>query len=267
MMMSAITNNSLRRIRAMIIDMDGVLWRNTEPIGDLPGIFNTIQGKGIDALLATNNPTLSVEQYINKLKSFGVSLEPNRIITSAIATAQYLKDRFPQGGSVYVIGEAGIKQALTDVGFTLADVDALAVVVSLDRELTYDKLLIATLLIRAGVPFIVTNQDNTLPIPGGFAPGAGSISAALKTASETEPIVIGKPQPEMYQLALERMNVLPQETLVVGDRLETDIAGGQALGCATGVVLSGVATAETAHKWHPIPDYIEADLASLVAKL
>jgi 4-nitrophenyl phosphatase len=267
MMMSVTTNNSVRRIRAMIIDMDGVLWRSTEPIGDLPAIFNAIHGKGIDALLATNNPTLSVEQYLAKLKGFGVSLDPDRIITSAIATAQYLKERFPQGGSVYVIGEAGIKQALTDIGFDLAEVDALAVVVSLDRELTYDKLLHATLLIRAGTPFIVTNQDNTLPIPGGFAPGAGSISAALITATEKEPIVIGKPQPEMYKLALERMNVSPQETLVVGDRLETDIAGGQSLGCVTGVVLSGVATAESARKWHSIPDYIEPDLSSLVAKL
>ena len=254
-------------VRAMIIDMDGVLWRGPEPIGDLAVVFNTIKHKGVGAILATNNPTLTVDQYLDKLHYFGVTLKPEQVITSAIATAQYLTDRFPQGGPVYIIGEEGVRDALAEQDFFPSEDTALAVIVSLDRDLTYEKLLRATLLIRSGVPFIVTNPDNTLPIPGGFAPGAGSIAAAIQTATDKEPVVIGKPQPEMYRIALDRMGVTPGETIVVGDRLETDIAGGQTLGCITGVVLSGVATLDSVKSWKQAPDYIESDLESLVEEL
>lgn len=254
-------------IKALIIDMDGVLWRESAPIGDLSTVFRRINYLGIDAVLATNNPTLTVQQYIEKLENFGVRLDPQQVVTSGIATAHYILDLFPQGGAVYIIGETGVKQALGDLGFFHSDDGAQAVIVSLDRELTYQKLLHATLLIRSGVPFIVTNPDRTLPIPGGFAPGAGSISAAIQTASDTEPVVIGKPQPELYRIALKRMDVAPEDTLVVGDRLETDIAGGQAIGCLTGVVLSGVSTLKDATSWTPKPDFIEPDLAALIEKL
>lgn len=251
----------------MIIDMDGVLWRESEPIGDLSAVFRRIENLGIDAVLATNNPTLTVHQYIEKLGNFGVKLNPQKVITSGIATAQYIHDRFPQGGAVYIIGETGVRQTLTDLGFFHSEDGAQAVIVSLDRKLTYQNLLHATLLIRSGIPFIVTNPDRTLPIPEGFAPGAGSISAAIQAATDSEPVVIGKPQPEMYRIALQRMEVAPEDTLVVGDRLETDIAGGQALGCLTGVVLSGVSTLKDATSWTPKPDFIEFDLATLIEKL
>ena len=251
----------------MIIDMDGVLWRGTEPIGDLSAVFERIGQLGIEAILATNNPTLTVEQYLEKLDKLGVNLNPKQVITSAIATAQYVHDRYPQGGPVYVIGEFGVRQALTDSGFFHSEDGAQAVIVSLDRNLTYENLLHATLLIRSGVPFIATNPDRTLPIPGGFAPGAGSIIAAIQAATDTDPVVIGKPQPGLYRIALDRMDISPDETLVVGDRLETDIAGGQALGCFTGVVLSGVSTREDATSWKPKPDYIEPDLATIVEKI
>jgi 4-nitrophenyl phosphatase len=261
------TKKKSNPIKAMIIDMDGVLWRGPEPIGDLSTVFKRIEQLGINAILATNNPTLTIEQYLEKLDKFGVTLNPNQVITSAIATAQYIHDRYPQGGPVYVIGEDGVRQAITDLGFYHSQDGAQAVIVSLDRNLTYQNLLHATLLIRSGVPFIVTNPDSTLPIPDGFAPGAGSISAAIQAATDTEPLVIGKPQPEMYRIALDRMRVNPDETIVVGDRLETDIAGGQALGCITGVVLSGVSTREDAISWKPTPDFVEPDLAALVENL
>jgi 4-nitrophenyl phosphatase len=230
-------------------------------------VFSGIEKLGIDVILATNNPTLTIQQYLEKLGNFGVKLNAQQVITSGIATAQYIHDRYPQGGPVYIIGEAGVKQALEDLGFYHSEDGAQAVIVSLDRSLTYQNLLHATLLIRSGVPFIVTNPDRTLPIPEGFAPGAGSISAAIQAATDTEPIVIGKPQPELYRIALERMGAAPNDTLVVGDRLETDIAGGQASGCLTGVVLSGVSTREDAIYWTPAPDFIELDLESLVEKL
>ncbi|MCK4726804.1 MAG: hypothetical protein KAT29_13420, partial [Anaerolineales bacterium] len=163
------TNNEIDQsntVKAIIIDMDGVLWRGSEPIGDLAAVFKRIEQKGLRAILATNNPTLTVDQYLDKLHDFGVTLNPEQVITSAIATAQYLAERFPQGGPVYVIGEDGVHHALAEQDFFPAEDTALAVIVSLDRGLTYEKLLRATLLIRSGIPFIVTNPDSTLPIPG-----------------------------------------------------------------------------------------------------
>jgi 4-nitrophenyl phosphatase len=261
-------------LRALILDMDGVLWRGDQPIGDLPAIFNEIKRRGLLVTMATNNATLSVEQYLEKLSRFGVVVEKEQIVNSAGAVAYYLSSRFPQGGAVYIIGEAGLRQAIQEHGFTVQNEPAgdgaeppLAVVVGLDRNLTYEKLMRAALLIRAGAPFIATNPDRTLPMPQGLIPGAGSIVAAVQAATDQEPVMIGKPKPVMYQVALERMGVRPEETLVVGDRLETDIAGAQELGCRTALVLSGVSTLTQAKSWSPSPEFITADLADLIRKL
>ncbi len=113
--------------------------------------------------------------------------------------------------------------------------------------MTYQKLSRATLHIRAGAPFYGTNPDKTFPTPQGLVPGAGSILAAIEAATDVKPIIIGKPQPAMMYMALEKLGTLPEETLVVGDRLETDIAAGQAAGCKTALVLSGVSTKQQAH--------------------
>jgi len=114
------------------------------------------------------------------------------------------------------------------------------------------------------VVFIATNTDRTYPTPAGLAPGAGSIVTALEVATDQRPTVIGKPSPEMYLLAMERMNTIPSNTLVVGDRLETDIEGAQAIGCLSALVLSGVTLPEQAYAWRPQPDCITADLTSLI---
>ncbi len=254
-------------IRALILDMDGVLWRSTQPIGNLPEIFERIAQMGWKAVLATNNATLSVEQYLSKLQDFGVSLKPWQLVNSSQAAAHYLKERHAQGGPVYVVGEEGLISTLQGAGFYLADRDVLAVVAGMDRGLTFNKLRLATLLIRAGAPFIGTNPDRTFPTPEGQIPGAGAILAAIEAATGIQPLIMGKPSPEMYRIALERLGTTPGQTLVVGDRLETDIAGAQALGCLTGLVLSGVTSAEAAHRWSPVPDFIADNLSGLLELL
>ncbi len=254
-------------IKAMILDMDGVLWRADAPIGNLPEIFQEIAAKGIQVAYATNNSTRTVDQYIERLAKFGISAEPWQVTTSAIATARYLKTRFPAGGPVYLVGQDGIEKALLENGFTIQDKDVIAVVAGMDNHLTYQKLRTATLLLRAGAPFIGTNPDRTFPTPEGLTPGTGTILAALETASDVKPTVIGKPKPTMFEQAMQALGTKPAETLVVGDRLETDIAGGQAAGCPVAVVLSGVSTPEEVQAWQPQPDYITADLANLVEKL
>ena len=268
-----ISNN----LQALILDMDGVLWRGSQPIGDLPHIFNCIKENQWKVCLATNNATLSTRQYIEKLAGFGVNLTADQVVNSSQAAAHYLERKHPESGRVYVVGENGLIDTLAEKGFQSVDLtpekanlaasEILAVVAGMDRQVTYEKLTVATRLIRSGVPFIGTNPDRTFPTPLGLVPGAGAILAALEAATDVQPVICGKPSPEMYEVALERMGVGPEQTLVVGDRLETDIAGGQALGCFTALVLSGVTSPEAASQWMPPPHLISPDLATLLESI
>lgn len=258
-------------IKALILDMDGVLWRDAVPIGDLEAIFASIRKQGLKVSLATNNATKTVDEYLEKLTGFGVTLDEGQIITSALATANVLEKEFPHGGPVFVIGENGLQRALEAAGFfpiwdPQDEVQPVAVVAGFDRSLTYAKLRRAALFIRAGVPFYGTNPDRTFPTPQGLIPGAGATLAALEAATDSRAIIIGKPSPSMLYLALDRMGVLPEETLVVGDRLETDIAAGQAAGCQTALVLSGVTDRERAAAWSPAPDMIAETLAAVMGE-
>jgi 4-nitrophenyl phosphatase len=247
--------------------MDGFLWLDNTAINHLATIFARLHQLGLKVVLATNNATKSVAVYLEKLKQFDVELEPWQVINSAQAAAHYLKVRYPQGGGVFVIGESGLFNTLRENGFFQSETKPLAVVASMDRNVTYEKLRRATLLIRSGVPFIGTNPDRTFPTPEGLVPGAGAILAAIATASDVEPVIVGKPSPEMYWLALERLHLSPAETLVVGDRLETDIAGAQKINCVTALVLSGVTSYERAMQWEPAPDFIMNDLEQLIDKI
>ncbi len=259
----------LDNLKALILDMDGVLWRDDTPIGDLLAIFARIRERGFKVALATNNATRTVDEYLEKFSGFGVTLEPWQIVTSSLASADTLAKDFPGGGSVFVIGENGIQRALEERGFApLIDPQdetrPVAVVAGIDRFISYAKLRRATLHIRAGVPFYGTNPDRTFPTPQGLVPGAGAILASIEAATDVKAIIIGKPSPFMMHLALERLGTGPEETLVVGDRLETDIVAGQAAGCKTALVLSGVSTFEQAKSWQPAPDYIVEDLSTLL---
>ncbi len=258
---------STHKLRALILDMDGVIWRGQEPIGDLPKIFDTIQEFGLGVVMATNNSTKTPAQYIQRMAGYGVTLEPWQVVNSSEATAAYLLEQFPEGGPVYIVGESGLVKALDAHGFHHSEEEALAVVAGLDKELTYAKLKRANALIRAGAIFVGTNPDRTFPTPNGQVPGAGVMLAAIEAATYVHPIIVGKPQTGMYALALQRLGTRPEETLVVGDRLETDIAGGQNMGSPTALVLSGVTTRAVAEEWQPAPDFIVEDLTAVLAKL
>ena len=244
--------------------MDGVLWRGSEAIGDLQAIFTKINKIGWKVIFATNNATRTIDQYIDVLASLSVKAEPWQVITSAIAATNYLSNAFPNGGPVYIVGEQGIMEACAEKGFFQSDSGALAVIAGMDRTLTYEKLKTATLLLRSGVMFIGTNPDLTFPTPNGLVPGAGSILAALTAASGVSPVIVGKPEPIMYRIALGRLKLSPDKALVVGDRPETDITGAQMIGCRTALVLSGVTNADQAAAWQPAPDIIANDLKSVI---
>jgi 4-nitrophenyl phosphatase len=134
----------------------------------------------------------------------------------------------------------------------------------IDRRITFQKACEATLLVRRGIPFYATNPDKTFPTPRGQVPGAGAWYSVITTATDVQPIVAGKPFPFLMELSLEKLGTKKEETLVIGDRLETDIAAGQAAGCPTALVLSGVSTKEQAEAWKPKIDIITNDLATLI---
>lgn len=256
-------------IKALILDMDGVLWRDNQALLDMPPFFSKIKDLGLGVVFATNNGTRSVGMYVERLAGFGVEVEPWQVVNSSIAVADYLSKKFPQGGPICVVGERGVIEALNEKGFHLAQEheDALAVVAGMDRAMSYEKLARAALLIRAGKPYLGTNPDRTFPTPHGLVPGAGATLAFLEAATSVHPTIIGKPEPYLYQFAIARLGVSPAEALAVGDRLDTDILGGQRAGCPTALVLSGVTSAAEAARWKPQPDLILPNLSDLLPLL
>lgn len=258
---------TLQSIRGLILDMDGVLWKDNESIGDLASIFQKINQMGLSVVLATNNATRTVEQYQEKVRGFGVELAPWQFVNSAHATASYLCKTFPGGGPIFIVGSDALRDTLAKAGYCYREENVLAVVAGMDRVLTYEKLRRATLLIRSGIPFIGTNPDKTFPTPEGLTPGTGAILAAIQASCDQEPVICGKPAPEMYHIAMQRMNLTPEETLVIGDRAETDIIGAQAIGCRSALVLSGVTTMKQAHAWTPPPDIIAENLQAVLETL
>ena len=254
----------LNSISALILDMDGVIWRESEPIGDLPTLFASFKKAGLQVMLATNNSTRTPRQYVEKLAGMGVSVSSEQIINSSMGIAYLLKNKFPDRGSVYIIGENGLQSALEDEGFRISDDHPVAVVAGIDRDISFEKLKKACLLIRSGVPFYGTNPDRTFPTPEGLIPGAGSILAALEACTDTHPIIAGKPGPTLFEFAMQRLGTTPSETLVVGDRVETDILGGVNAGCRTALVLSGVTSIQEAESASPAPDLILPSLGDLL---
>jgi len=255
-------------IKALIIDMDGVIWKSDAPIGDLAGTFGRIRQRGLKFVFATNNSTRTSEQYVARLKDFGVETEPWQVVTSSQGAAHAMAQKFPPGTKVFMIGEDGVQMALEEKGFEVLSVEdapqAEVVVMGIDRGITFQKASEAALLVRRGIPFYATNPDKTFPTPRGEIPGAGAWISIITTATNVQPIVAGKPFPFLIELSLEKLGTRKEETLVVGDRLETDIAAGQAVGCPTALVLSGVSTSEQAESWKPKVDIIAEDLAALI---
>ena len=169
----------------------------------------------------------------------------------------------PHGARVLVIGGQGLRDEVTRVGFQLVDQNADVVVAGIDWDLTYDKLKRATIEIRRGAKFVGTNADKTYPGAEGIIPGAGAILAAIQTATDVTPLVIGKPEPAMFEIAIEKMRVPVEATAMLGDRLDTDIEGAQRAGLVSILVLTGVTTRELLAKTRVQPDWVFENLDAL----
>jgi 4-nitrophenyl phosphatase len=212
----------------------------------MPGLrefFDVLERRKIKFILATNNNTQTPEGFVQKAGKMGIEVSSGQVVTAAIATVHYLHSKYPPGSRIYVVGEAALKGLISQAGFLLADTEIRAVVATMDRQLTYEMLKRATLLIRGGADFIGPNPDPSYPTAEGIVPGGGAVLAAISAASERKPLIIGKPESWLFNISMERMQLGVNETASLGDRLETDIAGGQRLGLKTILVLSGVCTA------------------------
>ncbi len=253
----------LGQIRHLIVDMDGVLYRGNAPLPGVGEWLDFLRAQGIGFLLATNNSSRTPQQYVDKLATMGVQITPGEVLTSAQATAAYLQTVLPTGAAVYAIGMDGLHTALAGAGFVEREADVQAVVVGMDVDFTLRKAATATLLIRAGVPFIGTNPDRTFPSERGILPGNGALLALIEAATDVQPTIIGKPEPALYREALRRLGASASSTAVVGDRLETDILGAQRLEMSTLLVLSGVTDRALLNSSEIQPDLVFEGVAQL----
>ena len=239
-----------------ILDMDGVLWRAKTPLCDLPDLFEKFKQNNIKVTLATNNGTQTILEYVKKLAGYGVKVEEWQVVTSPMATAYLVKKLMPNGGPVYIFGSPALVSTLGDHGFFHSEEDPRAVVAGLSLDFNYERVKNASLMIQKGLPFYFTNPDPTYPTNEGIVPGAGTVLAALEAASGVKAQLAGKPQPFLFEVAMERMKLKPEEVFVVGDRLNTDIVGGWKAGCKTVFVLTGVNSRDDLIGWEPKPDMI-----------
>jgi 4-nitrophenyl phosphatase len=257
------------KIRALVLDLDGVLWRGQELLPGVQDLFRLIDDRALRCCLVSNNATLTFESVQARLAPIGVTVPPNSLVTSAHAAAGYIRRHYRQPPRVLMIGEDGLRRALIEADCLLVDTaeGAAVVVVGMDRGLTWPKLVEAGLAIAAGATFIGTNPDRTFPTERGLGPGNGAVLAALETATGRPPIIVGKPEPHLFVEAMTRLAVPPEQTLVVGDRLETDIVGGARAGMHTALLLSGVTTAAELRGREVQPDWTFEDLPMLLQRL
>ncbi|MEP7288725.1 MAG: HAD-IIA family hydrolase [Chloroflexota bacterium] len=263
-MHSANDSLNLNEIRAAIFDMDGVIWRGTEILPGVPDLFLLLQKHKIPYAMATNNSSRNVAEYVTRFEGLGIPITDQLVINSGAVTAEIMLTKYPAGTPIYVIGSDSLVQLLTSSGYVIDPEQASVVVVGLDVSVTYDKLRIAGQRILAGADFIGTNGDVSIPTPQGTAPGAGSILAALVAMTGKQPRLMGKPEPIMFEVVLERLGTPPPQTLMIGDRLDTDIDGARLAGLRTALILTGVST--RADIGAIAPDGIYDDLAALLVE-
>ena len=241
---------SKAHIKVVILDLDGVIYRGRTPI---PGAQETaawLSRSGCGPYYFTTNSTRSRESYVELLAGFGIETDAEHIVTSASLTAHYFKDNGLLPATALVVGEGGLAEELKRAGVRVVrrrgNRPIGYVVVGMDRKFTYRKLHEAQQAVLSGAKLIATNRDATYPVEGNVIPGGGSIVAAVATAAEQEPVLIGKPSPKAGELIVRHAGVAPKEALMVGDRLETDIEMGRRAGLWTCMVLTGISSAQEA---------------------
>jgi NagD protein len=228
----------LRPVRAWLSDMDGVLVRDEQPIHGAAEFVRKLRDIGRPFLLLTNNSIYSARDLKARLHHSGIDVAEESIWTSALATAQFLNDQRP-GGTAYVIGEGGLTTAMHEIGYVLSERNPDYVVLGETRTYSFEAITTAIRLIEGGARFIATNPDATGPSQYGSIPATGSVAALITRATGKEPYFVGKPNPLMMRSALNRIDAHSETTVMVGDRMETDVVAGLEAGLRTILVLTG----------------------------
>jgi len=272
----------------LLVDLDGVVYRGADPVPGVAAVLADRVARGDDVVYVTNNSMHYRADYVSRLSEMGAPVIPERIVSSARATALYLRDETPEVRRVLVVGAGGLERELRDVGLDVVTAGHAAtrasqegiggfdagggpdvVVVGLDPQLTYLRLAVAADAIRAGAGFIATNRDPVYPTERGLRPGAGSIVAALEATTGVTPLSIGKPAPLLLEEAARVAGGHAKDAVMIGDSLVTDIAAARAIGARSVFMLTGVTGREQldALPLDERPTEVAADAAELAAAL
>jgi 4-nitrophenyl phosphatase len=260
----------------VVFDLDGVVYRGQEPIAGATGLVAALRATGRLVRFATNNSMATRQAYVERLAAQGIASSIDEIVTSTWATIQHLRAHEPGVRHLVALGAEGMLSELRGAGFDAIHAASAApaawdgaplserydaLIAGLDPAIDYRSLGIASAALRAGARFIATNADVRYPTPSGFVPGAGAIVGALRTTSGVEPLVIGKPEPAMFQATLEAAGVAAADALVIGDNPDSDIVAANRAGIPSLLVLTGIADAQQAAglDGERRPDWVVAD--------
>jgi NagD protein len=249
-------------IKNYLIDMDGVLVSGTRIIPGADGFVTRLQERGTDFLVLTNNPLYTPGDLAHRLQNIGLEVPVERIFTSAMATARFLQAQKPEG-TAFVIGESGLTEAIHEAGYVITELDPDYVVLGETHAYNLGRITEAIRLIAAGSRFIATNPDRSGPADDGIVPACGAMAALIEAASGKSPFFVGKPNPLMMRMALNYLDVHSEDTVMIGDRMETDIVAGVESGMETILVLSGVTEREDVDQYPYRPTRIVHSLAEI----
>ncbi|HEU5100568.1 MAG TPA: HAD-IIA family hydrolase [Roseiflexaceae bacterium] len=246
-----------------ICDMDGVLVRGSQVVPGANEFIQRLQRAGAKFLVLTNNSLYTPRDLYVRLQRIGLDVPANAIYTSALATAQFLSTQHP-GGSAFVIGEAGLTTALHDAGYIITDQQPEYVVLGETTAYSFERITQAMRLVAAGARFIATNPDVSGPGEGGMVPATGAVAALISAATGVQPYYIGKPNPLIMRTALRALDAHSEDSVMVGDRMDTDIIIGTESGLETILVLTGVTRREDVGRYPYRPTQIVESVADIV---
>ena len=251
--------------RGFIFDLDGTVYLSDALIPGADHVIRLLREGGRKVVFLSNKPIQTREDYASKLTRLGIPTQPDEVINSTFVMTNYLKKVAP-GAKLFVVGEIPFVEELRRAGFTITEEpkEIQYVVVAFDRTFDYHKLDVAFQAIKLGAHFVATNPDRTCPVEGGEIPDCAGMIAAIEavTAQKVE-LIVGKPSPMIIEAALEIMGLKPNDCILIGDRLETDIKMGKESGIATGIVLTGVTDEKTLKESAIYPDFIFQSIADL----